>query len=408
MSRLFCMKLLLPAILSGMISATAAQAEKRYGPGVTDTEIKIGNTNPYSGPASAYGTIGRAIKAYFEKLNAEGGINGRKILFLSLDDGYSPPKVVEQVRKLVEKEKVLLLFQILGTPTNSAVQRYLNKKRVPQLFVATGATKWADPKAYPWTMGWQPSYQTEARIYARYILDNVPNPKIGVLYQNDDYGKDYLTGLRDGLGDKADTMIVAKESYETSDPTVDSQIVSLKNSGANVFLNIATPKFAAQAIRKVHDIAWRPVQFLNNVSTSVAGVLKPAGLEKAVGIISSAYLKGPTDPQWENDPGMTAWRDWMKAYYPEGNLSSGFNVYGYSAAMTLEHLLRAVGDELTRENIMMQAAALENITLPTLLPGIKINTSPSDYRPIEQMRLQRFNGTSWDLFGPITSGDFSR
>lgn len=388
-----------------MSCATVAQAASNYGPGVTDTEIKIGNTNPYSGPASAYGSIGKGITAYFNKINAEGGINGRKITFISLDDGYSPPKTVEQVRKLVEQEKVLFMFQMLGTPSNSAVHKYMNKKKVPQLFVATGAAKWGDPENFPWTMGWQPSYQTEAQIYAKYILENIENPKIGVLYQNDDYGKDYLTGLRDGLGDKADTLIVATQSYETSDPTVDSQILALKNSGATVFVNITTPKFAAQAIRKAYDIGWRPAQFLNNVSTSVARVLKAAGLEKSVGIISSAYHKGPTDPQWDNDPAMIEWRAWMKEYYPDGNLGSTFNVYAYTVAKTMEHVLRAAGDDLTRENIMKQAASMKDVEIPTLLPGVKLTTSATDFRPIEQMQLQKFNGTSWALFGEVISAD---
>ncbi len=399
-------RLIAAAAIAGLsLAAANAKAQGQYGPGASDSEIKIGNTNPYSGPASAYGTIGKAITAYFDKINAEGGINGRKIVFLSLDDGYSPPKTVEQVRKLVEQEEVLFLFQTLGTPTNTAVHKYVNKKQVPHLFVATGATKWGDPENYPWTMGWQPSYQTEGRIYAKYILDNVSDPKIGVLYQNDDYGKDYLQGLRDGLGPQADKLIVSTESYETSDPTVDSQIVALKNSGANVFVNVTTPKFAAQAIRKAYDIDWKPLQFLNNVSTSVSRVLEAAGLEKSVGILSSAYTKGPTDPQWDDDPAMIAWRDWMKAYYPEGNLGSTFNVYAYTVAMTLEHVLRNAGDNLTRENIMKQAASLKDVELPTLLPGIKLNTSASDYRPIEQMQLQKFNGKSWELFGDLISAD---
>jgi branched-chain amino acid transport system substrate-binding protein len=390
-------------VAAGMLAGTAL-ADGHYGPGVTDTEIKIGNTNPYSGPASAYGTIGKAISAYFDKINAEGGINGRTIDFISLDDSYSPPKTVEQARRLVEQEGVFLLFQPLGTPPNSAIQNYMNKKEVPQLFVATGATKWADPEAFPWTMGWQPNYQTEGRIYARYILENVENPKIGVLYQNDDYGKDYLKGLRDGLGDRADELIVATVSYETTDPTVDSQVVALKNSGANVFVNIATPKFAAQAIRKVYDIGWRPLQLLNNVSTSVSRVMKPAGLEKSEGIISSAYIKDPTDPQWADDAGIVEWREWMAEYYPDGDLGNNFNVYGYSVAKTMEFVLRAAGDDLTRANIMKLAASIDSLEIPTLLPGITISTSATDFRPIEQMQLQRFNGTTWELFGPVISG----
>ncbi len=391
------------AILALALAAGSAQAEKKYGPGVTDTEIKIGNINPYSGPASAYGTIGRSIKAYFAKVNEGGGINGRKINFISLDDSYSPPKTVEQARKLVEKEKVLLVFQSLGTPTNSAIHKYMNKKKVPHLFVATGATKWGNPKDFPWTMGWQPNYQTEARIYAAYILKNVKNPKIGVLFQNDDYGKDYVKGLKDGLGPDQN-KIVKIVSYEVSDPTVDSQIVTLKNSGANVFVNITTPKFAAQSIRKAYDIGWKPLQLLNNVATSIPRVMKPAGLNKSVGIVSSSYMKGPADPQWKNDKDMNDWRAFMKKYYPEGNIGSSFNVYGWSVAKTLEHVLNKAGDNLTRANIMKQAASIKNLKVPGLLPGITITTGAGDFRPIEQMQLQKFNGKSWDLFGPIISG----
>jgi branched-chain amino acid transport system substrate-binding protein len=402
------MRVLIPlvAMLAGVSFVSAAQAQnKMYGPGVTDKEIEIGNTNPYSGPASAYGAIGKAISAYFDKVNAEGGINGRKIKFISLDDGYSPPKTVEQIRKLVEQDKVLLVFQSLGTPPNSAIHKYMNAKKVPQLFVATGATKWADPQHFPWTMGWQPNYQTEAKIYAKYILDNVKDPKVAVLYQNDDYGKDYLTGLRDGFGSKADSLIVKTASYEVSDPTVDSQIVNLKNSGANVFVNIATPKFAAQAIRKAYDIGWKPVQLLNNVSTSIPRVLKAAGLEKAVGIISSAYQKEPGDPQWKDDKGYADWLAWMKKYNPKGNLGSNFNVYGYNVAMTMEHVLRMAGDDLTRDNIMKMAANIKNLELPMLLPGIKINTGPADFSPIEQMQLMKFDGKGWERFGSVISAE---
>ncbi len=391
------------AAIVAMAAASIAGAAE-YGPGASDTEIKIGNTNPYSGRASAYGTIGKALSAYFDKINAEGGINGRKINFISLDDGYSPAKTVEQTRRLVEQEKVLFLFQNLGTPTNSAIHKYVNGKKVPHLFVATGATKWGDPENYPWTMGWQPNYQTEARIYAQYILANIDNPKIGVLYQNDDYGKDYVTGLRDGLGSKADDLIAMAVSYETSDATVDSQVVQLKSSGANVFVIIATPKWASQAIRKAHDIGWRPARFLNNVSTSVPAVMKPAGLDKSKGIISSAYTKNPGDPAMKDDPGYQEWLKWMAEYYPDGSTGSTFNVYGYTVAQTLEQVLRQAGDDLTRENIMRQAANLKDLELPMLLPGVVINTSPTDFRPIEQMRLQRFNGTSWELFGPVMEG----
>jgi ABC-type branched-subunit amino acid transport system substrate-binding protein len=396
------------AILGTALVAAPALGQKMYGPGASDTEIRIGNTNPYSGPASAYGTIGKAITAYFDKLNKEqGGINGRKIVFISYDDSYSPPKTVEQIRKVVELDKVLMLFQTLGTPTNTAIHKYVNTKKIPHLFVATGATKWGQPEKFPWTMGWQPNYQTEARIYAKYILDNVSDPKIGILFQNDDYGKDYVKGLRDGLGADADKLIVSELSYEVSDPTVDSQIITLKNSGANVFFNVTTPKFAAQSIRKAYDIGWKPLQLINNVASSIQAVLKKAGLEKSVGIVSSAYLKDPNDSQWDNDEGIIAWRAWMKAYYPEGNPANAFNLYGYTAAQTLEQVLRNCGDNLTRENVMKQAASLTGLELPGLLPGITINTSASDFRPIEQMQLQKFDGKSWRLFGEIISAETS-
>jgi branched-chain amino acid transport system substrate-binding protein len=389
------------AILGAIAAAANAAAEPRYGPGVTDTEIKIGNTNPYSGPASAYGTIGRAIQAYFDKINAEGGVNGRKIDFISLDDGYSPPRTVEQVRKLVEQEQVLLIFNSLGTPTNSAIHQYLNAKQVPQLFVATGATKWGQPDKFPWTMGWQPNYQSEAKIYAKYILDNKPDGRIGVLYQNDDYGKDYLAGFKAGLGDQAAKLIVSELSYEVTDPTVDSQIISLKSSGADVFFNITTPKFAAQAIRKAADIGWRPLHFLNNVSNSVGSVLEPAGLDKAVGLITALYQKDPTDPQWQNSQADRDWVAWMDQYYPDGDKADQFNVYGYNVAMTLVHVLQQCGDDLTRANVMRQAASIKDLELPMLLPGIKTNTSPSDFYPIESMMLARFDGAKWVLFGDV-------
>ncbi len=389
---------------AALVAGTALAAGKM--PGVTDTEIWIGNTNPYSGPASAYGTIGKAIDAYFAKVNAEGGINGRKVVFVSYDDSYSPPKTVEQIRKLVEQDKVAMLFQTLGTPTNSAIHKYVNAKKVPHLFVATGATKWGQPDKFPWTMGWQPNYQTEAAIYARYILDNVSDPKIGILFQNDDYGKDYVKGLKDGLGDKA-SLIVAELSYEVTDPTVDSQIVTLKNKGANVFFNVTTPKFAAQSIRKAYDIGWKPLHLINNVASSIQAVLKKAGLEKSTGIVSSAYLKDPNDAQWNDDAGINAWRAWMKQYYPKGNPANVFNLYAYTVAQTLEQVLKNCGDDLSRENIMKQAAALQGLELPGLLPGITINTGSSDFRPIEQMQLQKFDGTSWQLFGEIISAKTS-
>ena len=391
--------------LALVLAAPQAPAQKRYDPGANDREIKIGQTMPYSGPASAYGTIGKVEAAYFKKINDEGGINGRKINFVSLDDGYSPPKTVEMVRRLVEQDEVLLVFQTLGTPSNTAIQKYMQAKKVPQLFVATGATKWNDPKGNPWTMGWQPNYQTETRIYARHISKEKPNAKIAVLYQNDDYGKDYLKGLEDGLGDKAKTMIVAKASYEVTDPTVDSQIVQLQASGADVFVNITTPKFAAQAIRKVHDIGWKATHYLNNVSVGVGSVLTPAGLDKSVGLISTQYIKDPTDRQWANDPAMKAWTEFMKRYYPEGSLIDNTNVYGYTVAKTLVQVLEQCGDNLTRENVMRQAANLKDFAPDTLLPGIKINTSPSDFAPIQAVQLMRFDGKTWVRFGEIISAD---
>jgi len=398
-------KLLASAAATLAAAASPALAQKKYGPGVTDTEIKIGNTNPYSGPASAYGTIGKTIEAYFKKANAEGGVNGRKINFISYDDGYSPPKTVEQARKLVESDEVLLLFQTLGTPCNTAIHKYMNSKKVPQLFVATGATKWGDPQHFPWTMGWQPNYQSEGRIYAEYLLKNHPNGKIGILYQNDDYGKDYVKGIKDGLAAKAKAMIVSELPYETTDPTVDSQIINLKASGADVFFNVTTPKFAAQAIKKAHEIGWQPVHLLNNVSNSVGSVLKPAGLEASKGVLSTAYLKDPTDPTWDNDAGKKEWLAFMDKYYPDGDKTSSFTVYGYTVAQTLVQVLKQCGDDLTRENVMKHAANLKNLDLPMLLPGIKINTSDKDFYPIKQMQMEKFNGERWELFGPVMSGE---
>ncbi|HEY5292381.1 MAG TPA: ABC transporter substrate-binding protein [Burkholderiales bacterium] len=389
-------------VIAGLaLGTSAALAQKKYDTGATDKEIKIGNIMPYSGPASAYGTIGKVDAAYFKKINDEGGINGRKINFISVDDGYSPPKAVEMARRLVEQDQVLFIFNSLGTPSNSAIHKYMNAKKVPQLFVATGASKWGDPKDFPWTMGWQPNYQAEAAIYAKHILQTKPDAKIAVLYQNDDYGKDYLKGFEDGLGAKAKTMIVAKASYETSDPTVDSQIVQLQASGANVFFNITTPKFAAQAIRKAYDIGWKPVQYLNNVGASIGSVLTPAGLEKSVGLITIAYLKDQNDKQWDKDPGMNEFRAFMKKYYPEGNLSDGSNVVGYGVAQTLVQVLKQCGDNLTRENVMKQAANIKDLQLNVALPGIKINTGPNDFRPFESMQLQRFDGKEWVLFGEV-------
>src|SRR5436305_1566994 len=385
--------------------ASPALAQKKYDPGASDTEIKIGNTNPYSGPASAYGLIGKTIDAYFKKVNAEGGINGRKVNFISYDDGYSPPKAVEQVRKLVESDEVLLVFNPLGTPSNTAIQKYMNSKKVPQLFVATGATKWNDPKDFPWTMGWQPSYQSEARIYAKYLLKEKPNAKIAVLYQNDDYGKDYLKGMKDGLGAKAASMIIAEESYETTEPSIDGHLVKLKSLNADVFFNVTTPKFAAQSIKKMAEIEWKPLHFLNNVSASIGSVMKPAGFDAGQNIISSNYLKDTSDPQWKNDAGMKAFDEFLVKYFPEGNRIDGSVMYAYTVAQGLVHVLKACGDNLTRENVMKQAASIKDLELGGLLPGIKVNTGPSDFAPISQLQLMRFKGEKWDLFGDVISGD---
>ena len=398
------------AVLSaafGLLAATSggALAQKKYDPGASDTEIKIGNIMPYSGPASAYGVIGKTEEAYFRKINAEGGINGRKINFISYDDAYSPPKTVEQARKLVESDEVLLIFNPLGTPPNTAIQKYLNSKKVPQLFVATGATKWNDPKNFPWTMGWQPNYQSETQIYAKYILKEKPNAKIGILYQNDDYGKDYLKGFKDGLGAKAASMIVLEESYEVSEPTIDSHIVKLKATGADVFINITTPKFAAQAIKKNAEIGWKPLHFLNNVSASIGSVIKPAGMENAQDIVSSQYLKDPTDAQWKDDKGMKAWNEFLDKYYPEANRADASVMFGYTVAQGLVHVLKACGDNLTRENVMKQAASIKDLELDGLLPGIKVNTSATDFAPISSVQLIRFKGETWERFGEILSGD---
>jgi len=390
-----------PAALA--LAAIPARAAKNYGPGVTDTEIKIGNTGPYSGPASSYGTIAKSEAAYFRLVNDEGGVNGRKIDFISYDDAYSPPKTVEQVRKLVEQDGVLLVMSPLGTPTNSAIWRYMNQKKVPQLFVATGATKWNDPKGHPWTMGWQPNYQSEGHAYAAYILQNKPDGKVAVLYQNDDFGKDYLKGLKDGLGGKAGMVILAAP-YETTDPTVDSQIISMKAAGADVFVNTGIPKFAAQAIKKAAEIDWKPLHILSSVGNSVGATLKPAGPQNAKDIVSDFYIKDPTDPQWKNDPGYQQWVAFMDKYYPAGDKSDAGNVVGPSFCQTLVQVLKQCGDDLSRENVMKQAANLKNFTVPMLLPGIAINTSPTDFAPIKQIQMARFDGQRWHLFGSLING----
>src|ERR1700709_1168024 len=396
------------AAVLALVTATCgrAAAEKKYDPGASDTEIKIGNIMPYSGPASAYGVIGKTEEAYFRKINAEGGINGRKITFISYDDGYSPAKAVEQARKLVESDGVLLIFNSLGTPSNVAIQKYMNDRQVPQLFVASGATKWNNPKEFPWTMGWQPSYQSEARSYARYLIKEKPDAKIGVLFQNDDFGKDYLKGLKDGLGAKS-SMIVAEQGYETLDPTIDNQIVKLKASGADVFISITTPKFAAQAIKRAAEFNWRPLQIVASVSSSVGGVMKPAGFENTQGILSAAYDKDGADPQWDNDPGMKNFATFLARYYPEGNKSDGALIFGYGAAQTMVKVLQMCGDDLTRANVMKQAASLKDFVPDTLLPGITINTSPTDFAPIEQLQMMRFKGEKWDMFGDVISGELS-
>ncbi len=387
-----------------LFTSAAALAEKKYDTGATDTEIKIGNIMPYSGPASAYGVIGKTQEAFFNKINAEGGINGRKIKFISYDDAYSPPKAVEQARKLVESDEVLLIFSPLGTPSNSAIQKYLNAKKVPQLFVASGASKWNDPKNFPWTMGWQPSYQSEAHIYAKYILKQKPDAKIGVLYQNDDFGKDYLKGLKDGLGAKA-SMIVAEEGYETSEPAIDNRIVKLKDAGADVFISITTPKFAAQAIKKLAEMDWHPMHILSEVSASIGGVIRPAGFENSQGILSAAYAKDGADTQWDNDPGMKKFYAFLQQYYPDADRQNAATVFGYGVAQTLVQVLNQCGDDLTRANIMKQAASLKDFEPDTLLPGIKINTGPADFAPIKQLQMMRLKGDKWELFGPIMNGE---
>ncbi|NVN87570.1 MAG: ABC transporter substrate-binding protein [Rhodopseudomonas sp.] len=393
----------LAAMLLGALT-NGADAQKKYDPGATDTEIKVGNIMAYSGPASSYASIGKTEAAYFKMVNGQGGINGRKINFISQDDGYSPPKTVEQARKLVESDEVLLLFNPLGTATNSAIQKYMNAKKVPQLFVSSGASRWADPKNFPWTMGWSPSYQSEGRIWASYILKNHPDAKIGMLFQNDDFGKDYVTGLRQGLGDKADKMIVSQVAFETTSPTIDSQIVQIKAANPDIFLNIATPKFAAQAIKRVAELGWKPIQLLVNVSQSVSTVMKPAGFDNAQGIISAAYMKDPNDPQWKDDPTIKEWHAFMDKYYPEGDKGDIYTVYAFGVARTLAHVLAKCGDNLTRDNVMKQATSLD-FEVGVYLPGTRIKTSPTDYSPLEQLQMMRFKGERWELFGPIISGE---
>jgi branched-chain amino acid transport system substrate-binding protein len=396
----FTTQLLKVSITLLLLAASGANAAK-YGPGVTDTEIKLGQTMPYSGPLSSFSAIGKAEVAYFQMINGQGGINGRKVNLISLDDGYSPPKTVEQTRKLVERERVLAIFGSLGTPTNSAIHEYLNTKKVPQLFIATNASKWGDPKHFPWTMGYGLSYRTEAKVYAAYILKNLPDAKIGILYQDDDYGKDYVHGLEEGLGEKAAKMIVAELSYRVEDPTVDSQIIELKTSGANVFFNVTSPKFAAQAIRKAYDIGWRPTQFLNSISANINTVFRPAGIEKSIGIITSQSGKGITDPQWYNDQDYKDWVAFMDKYMPGASKDNPSYAIGYAFAFVMTHVLKACGEDLSRENVMRQAANLKDLQVPLLLPGVTANTSPTDYFPIEASVMSRFDGKKLVPFGDV-------
>jgi ABC-type branched-subunit amino acid transport system substrate-binding protein len=383
------------------LSASSAYAQKKYDTGATDTEIKVGQTNPFSGPASSYATIGKTQAAYMKMINDQGGVNGRKINLIQYDDAYSPPKAVEQVRKMVESDEVLLTFQLLGTPSNAAVQKYLNSKKVPQLFAATGASKFTDPKNFPWTMGFNPNYFVEGRIYGQYITKNYPNAKVGILYQNDDLGKDYLNGIKAGLADKAATMVVAEASYEVSDPTIDSQILKIKSAGADLFFSATTPKQAAQAIKKIAELDWHPVHILDINATSVGAVMKPAGLEASKGVISVNYGKDPLDPTWKDDAGMKKYFEFMAKYYPDGDKDSSFNSYGYMTSQLMIHVLKACGDDLTRENVMKQATSLKNVQLDLLLPGIAVNTTPDDYRVNKQLQMMKFNGERWELFGPI-------
>ena len=389
------------AAAAAVLATGALRARADNAPGITDTEIKIGQTMPYSGPASAYGVIGRTEAAYFKMINDMGGINGRKINLISLDDSYSPPKTVEQIRRLVEQEQVAFLFQTLGTPPNAAIRQYLNDNKVHQLFVSTGASMFADPEHFPWTIGFNPNYQTEAKIYAKHILATKPDAKIGVLYQNDGFGKDYLTGLKAGLGADHAGMLIKEVSYETSEPTIDSQIVTLQGSGADVLIIAATPKFAAQAIRKTYDLGWTPVRFLSNVSPSITAVLKPAGLEKSKGLITAYYGKDPTDARWKDDAGFKEWKDFVAKYMSPLELNDANAAYGFGAAQTMVQVLKQSGADLSRDNIMKQAANIKDLQLPMLLPGMTINTSPTNYSPIRQMQLATFDGESWQLFGDL-------
>ena len=387
-----------------LVASAADAAEKRYGPGVSDTEIKIGQTMPYSGPASGYASVGLTEVAFFKMLNEQGGINGRKVTLVSLDDGYSPPKTVEQTRRLIESDNVLAIVGSLGTAANSSIERYLNEHEVPQVFIATGATKWGDPRHFPWTMGWAPNYQLEARVYARYVERHVEHPRVAVLYQNDDYGKDYVKGFRDGLGEAAAKVIVAEASYEITDATVDSQILALQASDANVLFNVSTPKFAAQSIRKVYDLGWRPLQIINSVGSSTGAVMKPVGFERTQGLISAHYQKDATDPRWADDAGMKEYLAFMKARLPQIDVSDSGTYTGYNTARTLRQVLTQCGDDLTRENFMKQAASVHHLELPMLLPGIRVNTRPTNYFPINQMQLVRFEGDGWVLFGDVLDG----
>jgi branched-chain amino acid transport system substrate-binding protein len=397
--------LALIAVLVGGVALTIipAGAQKQDGPDTRDTKIRIGNTMPYSGPASAYGVIGQTEDAYFKMINDQGGINGRKIEFISYDDAYSRSNTVEQARRLIEDDDILFIFNSLGTSTNTAIEAYMNAKKVPQLFVATGAAKWNDPKDFFWTMGWQPSYQAEGQIYAQYLLQHEPHGKIGILYQDDDYGRDYVKGLTKGLAGKI--PIVLEMPYELTDPTVDVQMTSLQVSGASIFFDVATPQIATQAIKKAAELGWRPLHILNNVSASIGAVLRPGGLANSKGIVSSAYLKDPSEPRWQNDSGLEHWSTFMDKYFPSGGKTNAFTVYGYSVAQTVVQVLRQCGDDITRDNVMKQAANLHDLHLDMLLPGITVNTSPTDYAPIKQLQMVRFTGERWELFGPILRGD---